>query len=220
MGYILYRDGTKPSETDQEMWDSPLNSYLREHQMGRAGTICSVSEMIRHVEAIGALWWQYTNPAQATLGAIRFINGGIVGPSLTPLIDSPELFTTVALEGLRSWHTLLAADARRRALYGDDHADLLLPGFNFGEYLFDQEGTRCVFIDGTQRTVPAGTVVAMLVIDRVPICSPPEHFGLRSYYDTKSRISTTDYFSQADAIEQGWKKAADDAAPQERPTTA
>ena len=211
MGYILYRDRTNPSETDQEMWDNPLNTYLREHQMGRAGTICALPEMIRHVEAIAAMWWQYTNPAQATLGAIRFINGGIFGPSLTPLIDTPELFTTVAAEGLRSWRTLLAADPRRRDLYGDDHADLLLPSFNFGEYLFDQEGTRCVFIDGTQRTVPAGTVVAMLVIDRVPIYSPPEHLGLRGYYDTKSRISTTDYFRQADAMQKGWKKAADAA---------
>ncbi|MGP3953469.1 hypothetical protein [Streptomyces sp. 7N604] len=220
MGYILYRDRTKPSETDQEMWDSPLNSYLREHNMGRAGTICTLSEMIRHVEEIGALWWQYTDPTQATLGAIRFINGGIVGPSLTPLIDTPELFATVAAEGLRSWHTLLAADAPRRAAYGDDHVDLLLPGFDFGEYLFEQEGTRCVFIDGTRRTVPAGTVVAMLVIDRVPIYSPPEHFGLRGYYDTESRISTTDYFRQAAAIQQGWKKAADAAAQPGRPTTA
>jgi len=220
VGYILYRDRTKPSETDQEMWDSPLNSYLREHNMGRAGTICGVSEMIRHVEAIAAMWWQYTSPAPATLGAIRFINGGNIRSSLTPLIDTPELFTAVAVEGLRSWHTLLAADSRRRALYGDDHADLLLPGFNFGEHLFDQEGTRCVFIDGTQRTVPAGTVVAMLDIDRIPIYSPPEHFGLRGYYDTKSRISTTDYFRQAHAVQQGWKKAADAATPQEGPTNS
>lgn len=220
MGYILYRDRTKSSETDQEMWDSPLNSYLREHQMGRAGTICGVSEMIRHVEAIAAMWWQYTNPAQATLGAIRFINGGIVGPSLTPLIETPELFTAVAVEGLRSWRTLLAADTGRRALYGDDHADLLLPGFNFGGHLFEQEGARSVFIDGTRRTVPAGTVVAMLVIDRVPTYSPPGHFGLRGFSDTKSRISTTDYFQQADAVQQGWKKAVDAAPPQERPANA
>ncbi|MFF7953650.1 hypothetical protein [Streptomyces griseorubiginosus] len=219
MGYFLYRDRTKPAETDQEMWDSPLNTYLREHQMGRAGTICTLPEMIRHVEAIGARWWQYTHPAQATLGAIRFINGRSVAPSLTPLIDTPELFTTVAVEGLRSWHTLLATDASRRAAYGDDHADLLLPGFDFGEHLFEQEGTNCVFIDGSQRTVPAGTVVAMLVIDRIPIYSPPQGFGLPSYYDTRTRISTTDYFRQAHAIQQGWKKAADDALQQKRPTT-
>jgi hypothetical protein len=219
VGYFLYRDRTKPAETDQEMWDSPLNSYLREHQMGRAGTICTLPDMIRHVEAIGALWWQYTNPAQATLGAIRFINGRSVAPSLTPLIDTPELFTTIAVEGLRSWHTLLAADASRRAAYGDDHADLLLPSFELREYLFEQEGTNCVFIDGTRRTVPAGTVVAMLVIDRVPIYSTPEYFGGRSYSDPKSRISTTDYFRQAQAIQQGWKKAADDAPQQESPTT-
>lgn len=118
MGYILYRNRTNPSGTDQGMWDNPLNTYLREHQMGRAGTIYALPEMIHHVEAIAAMWWQYTNPAQATLGAIRFINGGIVGPSLTPLIDTPEQFTTVAAEGLRSWHTLLAADPRRRDLYG------------------------------------------------------------------------------------------------------
>ncbi|MFI6278041.1 hypothetical protein [Streptomyces sp. NPDC050988] len=219
MGYTLYRDRTKPSETDQEMWDSPLNTYLREHQMGRAGTICTLPDMIRHVEAIGALWWQYTSPTRATLGAIRFINGGILAPSLTPLIDTSELFTTVAVEGLRSWHTLLATDASRRAAYGDDHADLLLPGFTFGEYLFEQEGTDCVFIDGTLRTVPAGTVVAMLTIDRIPTYSPPQHFGLPSYSDTRTRISTTDYFDQADAIQQGWKKAADDTAHQQRPTT-
>ncbi|MGC5263886.1 hypothetical protein ACPXCO_22985 [Streptomyces cyaneofuscatus] len=220
MGYSLYRDRTKPSETDQEMWDNPLNSYLRENQMGRAGTICNVSDMIRHVETIGAMWWQHTSPAKATLGAIRFINGGILKPSLTPLIDTPKLFTTVAAAGLRSWRTLLAADTRRRAAYGDDHAELLLPGFNFGEYQFDQEGTRCLFIDGTQRTVPAGTVVAMLVIDRIPIWSPPEQFGLRGYYDNASRISTTDYFRQADAVQQGWKKAIDADAPREHPTTA
>ncbi|MFF1678778.1 hypothetical protein ACFVYG_22395 [Streptomyces sp. NPDC058256] len=219
MGNTLYRDHTKRSETDQEMWDSPLNSYLRQHQMGRAGTICTLPDMVRHVEKIGSLWWQYTNPSQATLGAIRFINGGIVGPSLTPLIDTSELFTNVAVEGLRSWHTLLAADTGRRTLYGDDHADQLLPGFTFGEYLFDQEGTRCAFTDGTQRTVPAGTVVAMLVIDRVPIYCPPDHFGLPSYYDTKSRISTVDYFRQADAIQQGWKKAVDAAEQHRRPTT-
>ncbi|MFC4506639.1 MULTISPECIES: hypothetical protein [Streptomyces] len=80
MGYTLYRDRAKPSETDQEMWNSPLNTYLREQLMGRVGTICTLPNMIRHVEAIGALWWQYTHPTQATLGAIRFINGGIVAP--------------------------------------------------------------------------------------------------------------------------------------------
>ncbi|MFE9252833.1 hypothetical protein [Streptomyces sp. NPDC007088] len=220
MGYFLYRDRTNPSETDQDMWNSPLNSYLRDHQMGRAGKICGLSEMIRHVEAIAAMWWQYTNPAQATLGAIRFMNGGIVAPSLTPLIDTPELFAAVAAEGLRSWHTLLAEDTGRRALYGDDHADLLLPNFNFGEHLFEQEGAHSIFFDGTRRTVPAGTVVAMLVIDRVPVWSPPEHFGLRGFYDTKSRVSTTDYFRQAHAVQQGWKKAVDAAASQERPTNS
>ncbi|WP_440581456.1 hypothetical protein, partial [Streptomyces sp. PT19] len=219
MGYILYRDRTKPSETDQEMWDNPLNTYLREHQMGRAGTICTLPDMIRHVESIGALWWQYTQPTPATLGAIRFINGRSVAPSLTPLIDTPELFTTIAAEGLRSWHTLLTADASRRAAYGDDHADLLLPGFDLGQHLFEQEQTNCAFIDGTRRTVPAGTVVAMLLIDRIPIYCPPEAFGLRSYYDTRTRISTTDYLRQAHAIQQGWKKAAEDASQQERPTT-
>ncbi|MFD4247571.1 hypothetical protein ACFWP3_39200 [Streptomyces sp. NPDC058525] len=39
MGYTLYRDRTKPSESDEEMWTSPLNSYLREHHMGHAGGI-------------------------------------------------------------------------------------------------------------------------------------------------------------------------------------
>lgn len=219
MGYFLYRDRTKPAETDQEMWDNPLNTYLREHRMGRAGSICTLPDMIRHVETIGALWWQYTNPAQATLGGVRFVNGGIVAPSHTPLIDTPELFTTIAVEGLRSWHTLLAADAARRDAYGDDHADLLLPGFELREYRFEQEGTNCVFIDGTRRTVPAGTVVAMLVIDRIPIYSPPQHFGLPSSCDTRTRIATTDYFLQAHAIQQGWKKAADDALQQQRPTT-
>ncbi|MFD5079527.1 hypothetical protein [Streptomyces sp. NPDC058371] len=218
MGSTLYRDRTKTSETDQEMWDSPLNTYLREHQMGRAGTICTLPDMIRHVETIGALWWQHTHPTQATLGAIQFINRGIVGPSLTPLIDTAELFTTVAVEGLRSWHTLLATDSSRRAAYGDDHADLLLPAFTFGEYLFEEEGLHCVFIDGTRRTVPAGTVVAMLTIDRIPTYSSPQEFGLPSYSDTRTRIATTDYFRQADAIQEGWKKAADDATHQERPT--
>ncbi|MER6980208.1 hypothetical protein [Streptomyces carpinensis] len=28
MGYILYRDRSKPTETDEEMWDSPFNTYL------------------------------------------------------------------------------------------------------------------------------------------------------------------------------------------------
>ncbi|WP_381184803.1 hypothetical protein [Streptomyces mangrovi] len=59
----------------------------------------------------------------------------------------------------------------------------------------------------------------MLVIDRIPICSPPQHFGLPSYSDTRTRIATTDYFRQADAIQQGWKKAAYDAIQQEHPTT-
>lgn len=172
MGYTLYRDRTKPAETEQEMWDSPLNSYLREHEMGRAGTLCTVPDMIRHVEAIAALWWQYTHPAPATLGALRLINGGIVGPSWSPLIDTPELFTAMAVEGLRSWHTLLATDSTRRAVYGDDHADLLEPGFTLGEYLIEEDSPSSFFSDNTRRDVPGGTVVAMLTIDRIPIYSP------------------------------------------------
>ncbi|WP_327411359.1 hypothetical protein OG458_42235 (plasmid) [Streptomyces sp. NBC_01281] len=176
--------------------------------------------MIRHVEAIAALWWQYTDPVQATLGAVQFKSGGVLGPSLSRLIDTSELFTSVAVEGLRSWHRLLAADTGRRSLYGDDHADLLLPGFNFGGHRFEEEGPRSAFIDGTQRTVPAGTVVAMLVIDRAPICSPPKYFGLPGgHYETKSRVGTTDYVLQADAVEKGWAKAVDAAAPKEPPIT-
>jgi len=216
MGYTLYRDRTKPAETDEEMWNSPLNSYLRAHHMGHAGSIATLPDMIGHIEAIGSLWWQYTNPTQATLGAVRFMSGGIIAPALTPLIDSPELFTACAVEGLRSWHELLARDDSRRTAYGDDHADRLRPAFSLGEYLFGQDGPRQIFIDGSRRDVPAGTVVAMLVIDRVPIWSAPEYFGGASYYDQETRVSTIDYFGQVDAVQQGWKKAAD-AAPSTTP---
>ncbi|RNG31351.1 hypothetical protein [Streptomyces botrytidirepellens] len=209
---ILYRDRSKPAETDEEIWNNPLNSYLREHDMGHAGTSCNLPDMIRHIQAIGSLWWQYTSPAQATLGAIRFISDGIIAPALTPLIEGPELFTAVAVEGLRSWHALLDHDDTRRTAYGDDHADRLLPAFSLGEYLFDQDGARCIFTDGSRRDVPAGTVVAMLVIDRVPIPSDPKDFGGTSYYDRETRVSTVDYFAQIHAVQQGWKKAAD-AAP-------
>jgi hypothetical protein len=41
-------------ETDQEMWDSPLNTYLRDNEMGRAGTICKLRDMIRHWHGAGA----------------------------------------------------------------------------------------------------------------------------------------------------------------------
>jgi hypothetical protein len=212
VGCTLYRDRNKPSETDEEMWHNPLNSYLREHQMGRAGAICTLPDMVRHIEAIGSMWWQYTHPVSATLGSIRFISGGILAPALSPLIDSPKLFTACAVEGIRSWHTLLARDETRRTAYGDDHADRLLPAFRLGEYLFDEDGQRCMFIDGTRRTVPAGSVVAMLVIDRVPIYSASQYFDGASYYDQESRVSTIDYFRQVDAVQQGWKTAADAAA--------
>ncbi|MEU6070630.1 hypothetical protein ABZ864_40870 [Streptomyces sp. NPDC047082] len=212
MGYTLYRDRTQSSETHQQMWSSSLNSYLREHDMGRAGAICTLPDMIRHIEAIGSMWWQYTSPAQATLGAIRFKSGGIFEPALSPLIDSPKLFTACAVEGLRSWRALLARDPSRRTKYGDNHADMLLPNFDLGAYCFEQDGTGCIFTDGSRRDVPAGMVVAMLDIGRVPVWTRPDSFGGRGHYDNETRVSTIDYFMQVDAIQQGWKKAADAAA--------
>ncbi|MFD6471771.1 hypothetical protein [Streptomyces goshikiensis] len=211
MGYILYRDRTKHTETDEEMWNSPLNSYLRDHQMGHAGAICNLPDMIGHIQAIGSLWWQYTNPTRATLGSIHFKSGGIVAPLWSPLTDSHDLFTNCATEGLRSWYELLSSDETRRATYGNDHAARLLPSFDLRTYYFEKAGPRSLFIDGSRRDVPAGTVVALLVIDRVPIWSAAKYFGGASYYDQESRVSTVDYFRQTDAVQRGWKKAADAA---------
>ncbi|MGW1783890.1 hypothetical protein ACWCQQ_32965 [Streptomyces sp. NPDC002143] len=118
----------------------------------------------------------------------------------------------MAVEGLRSWRELLARDDSRRAAYGDDHADRLLPSFSFGEHLFEQDGSHGIFLDGSRRDLSAGTVVATLDIDRVPICSTPKYFGGASYYDQETRVSTVDYFIQVEAVQRGWKKAAD-AAP-------
>ncbi|MFD6335072.1 hypothetical protein ACFWGI_36610 [Streptomyces niveus] len=208
MGYILYRDRTKPSETDKEMWNSPLNSYLREQHMGHAGAICTLPDMIRHVEAIGSLWWNYTDSAPATLGIIQFVSGGHTAPVVSPLIDNPELFTAAAVEGLRAWHELLTADQHRRTLYGHDHADLLLSRFRLGEHYADQDSAHCRFIDGTLRDVPATTVVATLAIDRAPIYTPADYFNRGTHSDRQTRVSTTDYLDQAAAIQQGWKDAA------------
>ncbi|MCZ1012043.1 hypothetical protein [Streptomyces lydicus] len=219
MGYTLYRNRTKPSETDQEMWDSPLNSYLREHQMGHAGTHTTLPEMIRHVEAIGAIWWDYTTPAPAKLGVITAKNGGILPRSWSPLIDSREMFTTCAIETLRSWHAELATDQTRRDLYGSHHADLLVSSFSFAEFHLDKAVANCPYIDGRIRQLPANTVVAQFRIADVPNWSPPDHFGGTPHAKPETRRTTVDYFRQASAIKQGWKNAAD-AAPKERSTTA
>lgn len=208
MDYILYSDRTKPSETYEEMWNSPLNSYLREQHMGHAGAICTLPNMIRHIKAIGSLWWHYTDSTPATLGTIRFVSGGLIAPAVSPLIDNPELFTAAAVEGLRSWRELLTADHHRRTAYGHDHADLLLPRFSLGEHYVDQDSTHRRFTDGTLRDVPATTVIATLVIDRAPIHTPPDYFNLGTHSDRQTRVTTTDYFDQIAAIQQGWRDAA------------
>ncbi|MGW3928722.1 hypothetical protein ACWECC_11530 [Streptomyces microflavus] len=211
VGYTLYRDRTKCSETDQEMRDSPLNTYLREHQMGHAGAYSTLPEMIRHVEAIGAMWWDYTHPAPATLGVITVKNGGILARSWSPLIDSREMFTACAVEGLRHWHTELATDQTRHRLYGREHADLLVPSFSFTEHHFANPVDNCLYIDGRLRELPANTVVAQFRIDNVPGWLAPEHLGGVPHARPKTRLTTVDYHRQAKAIQQGWKKAADTA---------
>ncbi|MCX4681401.1 hypothetical protein OG413_40095 [Streptomyces sp. NBC_01433] len=211
MGYTLYRDCTKRSETDQEMWASPLNTYLRDHQMGHAGAFSTLPEMIRHVEAIGAMWWDYTHPIPATLGVITVRNGGILARSWSPLIDSREMFTACAIEGLRSWRTELATDQTRHRLYGPEHADLLVPSFSFSEHHFASPVDNCLYIDGRQRELPADTVVAQLRIDDIPGWLAPEHLSGVPHARPKTRLTTVDYHRQAKAIQQGWKKAADAA---------
>jgi hypothetical protein len=189
MGYIEYGEG-----------DNELNSYLREHGLSRAGGLNNLTDMISHVRALAPLWWAHN---QATLGAVR-INSGFMGSRLSDLIDNATLFTDCAVAGLERLHARLATDSKRRDAYGKDHVEALILGFDFHEHLIEQASPACRFIDGSVRPVAATTKVAMLVIDRTPVWSHPDHFGMRGYYDTQSRISTIGYIDQADAMTSGW----------------
>ncbi|MGP3951312.1 hypothetical protein [Streptomyces sp. 7N604] len=196
MGYIQYGDG-----------DNELNTYLRDHDMGRAGSLENLPGMIQHVRVLAPMWWEHTG---AAVGSIR-LKGGFMGSARSALIDSEPLFTACATFGLDALHQRLAQDSKRRAAFGEDHADRLVFGFDFGDYRFTEEPATdpCRFIDGTTRQVDAGTTVAMLFIDRVPVWSHPDHFGGRGYYDHQTRVSTVGYIDQAEAMTKGWHAALD-----------
>lgn len=193
MGYITYGH-------------TELDTYLRTHDMSRAGTLCNLKDMLTHVLELAPLWWEHTG---ATLGALRF-TGGFMGNALSDLFDDDDLFTSCAVSGIEQLRTALAPDRARRALYGDDHADRLLLNFDFGTFHIVDADDSCRFFDGSRRPVAADTTVAMMHIDRSPSWVHPSGFGPGDLSDAETRITTAlTPLDQKTTILNGWRAAID-----------
>ncbi|MFF3957376.1 hypothetical protein ACFYY1_29805 [Streptomyces sp. NPDC001890] len=192
MGYITYGH-------------AELDTYLRTHAMGRAGTLCNLKDMLTHVRELAPLWWEHTG---AALGALRF-TGGFMGNVLSGLFEDDELFISCAVSGIEQLRAELVPDRARRALYGDDHADLLLLNLQFGTFHIADAADSCQFIDGSRRPVAANTIVAMLDIDRSPSWVHPGGFG-GDLSGAKTSITTVlTALDQKDAVLNGWRAAID-----------
>ncbi|MFD7867006.1 hypothetical protein [Streptomyces sp. NPDC059783] len=192
MGYITYGH-------------TELDTYLRTHDMGRAGDLCNLKDMRTHVLELAPLWWEHTG---ATLGALRF-TGGFMGNALSDLFDDEELCTSCAVSGIEQLRAGFAPDRARRALYGDDHADLLLLNFQFGTFHIADADDSCRFFDGSRRPVAADTTVAMVHINESPAYVPPG-VGPGGLSGAETRITTVlAAIDQKTAVVNGWRAAID-----------
>jgi hypothetical protein len=183
-----------------------LDTYLRTHDMSRAGTLCNLKDMLTHVLELAPLWWEHTG---ATLGALRF-TGGFMGNALSDLFDDDDLFTSCAVSGIEQLRAGLVPDRARRALYGDDHADRLLLNFQFDTVHIANADDSCRFFDGSRRPVAADTTVAMLHINDSPSWVHPSGFGPGDLPGAETRITTVlTALGQKTAVLNGWRAGID-----------